>query len=76
MTAQIPRLNPVEGIVQSWWLASTRMHDCAGDRLTLDVVSDSLRYLRRNTVNENVALRANAALVRLHTGHAAERRVP
>ena len=54
MTA-LSRTQSLEHTVQSWWLASTRLQDCAGDELTMRVVKDSLRALRLNEWAPKVA---------------------
>ena len=52
----------LEHTVQSWWLASTRLHDCMGDEFTLWAVSDTLRALRLNQWSPAVAELADRAL--------------
>ena len=52
----------VEHVVQSWWLASMRLQDCAGDEFTMRVVAESLRALRLNEWSAKVAGLADLAL--------------
>ena len=56
----------IEHTMQSWWLASIRLHDCAGDECTMRVVQDSLCALRLNEWSAKVAERADRALQRLY----------
>lgn len=55
----------LEHTVQSWWLASTRLHDCTGDELTMRIVQDSLVALRLNEWSATVAQLADRELQRL-----------
>ena len=54
MTA-LARTQSLEHTIQSWWLTSMRLHDCAGDEFTMRVVKDSLRALRLNEWAPKVA---------------------
>lgn len=42
------KMESLEHVIQSWWLASTRINDCAGDTLTMGIVEDALEALRLN----------------------------
>ena len=55
----------VEHTTQSWWLASTRLHDCTGDELTMRVVQDALEALRLNEWSATVAQLADRELQRM-----------
>ena len=56
----------VEHTVQFWWLASTRLHDCAGDEFTMRAVEKSLCALRLNEWSAGVAGLADRALQQMH----------
>ena len=58
----ITRTAALEHTIQSWWLASLRLHDCAGDEFTMRVVEDSLVALRLNEWSAKVAGLADLAL--------------
>lgn len=62
----------VEHTVQSWWLASTRLHDCAGDEVTMRIVKNTLMALRLNEWSSTVAQLADNELQ--HMIQAGERR--
>jgi hypothetical protein len=51
----LARTQSLEHTVQSWWLASMRLNDCAGDEFTMRVVKESLRALRLNDWSSTVA---------------------
>lgn len=55
----------VEHTIQSWWLASQRLHDCAGDEFTMRVVRKSLHDLRLNEWSPAVAELADYELQHL-----------
>ena len=57
----------LEHTIQSWWLASTRLHDCTGDELTMRIVKDALMALRLNEWSSTVAQHADDALQRRGT---------
>ncbi|KKM22874.1 hypothetical protein LCGC14_1620830 [marine sediment metagenome] len=56
----------LEHTIQSWWLASIRLRDCAGDEFTMRVVQDSLCALRLNEWSAKVAERADRALQKMY----------
>ena len=56
----------LEHTVQSWWLASTRLQDCVGDELTMQVVQDSLCALRLNEWSAKVAGLADRELQQMY----------
>ncbi len=56
----------VEHTVQFWWLASQRLHDCAGDEFTMRAVEESLCALRLNEWSTKVAQLADCALQQMH----------
>ena len=58
--------NSLEYVTQSWWLASTRLHDCAGDELTMRVVRDTLLALRLNEFSLAVAELADEAVQEMY----------
>ena len=62
----LARTQSFEHTVQSWWLASTRLHDCAGDEFTMRVVQDSLCALRLNEWSAKVAGLADRALQQMY----------
>ena len=55
----------IEHTAQSWWLASTRLHDCAGDEFTMRIVKDTLMALRLNEWSSTVAQLADDELQRM-----------
>ena len=55
----------LEHTVQSWWLASIRLHECAGDELTMEIVQEALIALRENDWSATVAQLADRELQRL-----------
>ncbi len=64
----------VEHTIQSWWLASTRLHDCAGDELTMRIVQNALESLRLNEWSAEVAQLADQALQQMMARRQGERR--
>ncbi len=58
----------LEHTIQSWWLASIRLRDCAGDEFTMRVVSDSLQALRLNEWSPAVAQLADFELQHMAAG--------
>ncbi len=58
----------LEHTIQSWWLASIRLRDCAGDEFTMRVVSDSLQALRLNEWSPAVAELADLELQHMAAG--------
>jgi len=58
----------LEHTIQSWWLASIRLRDCAGDEFTMRVVSDSLQALRLNEWSPAVAELADFELQHMAAG--------
>ena len=58
----------LEHTIQSWWLASIRLRDCAGDEFTMRVVSDSLQALRLDEWSSAVAELADFELQHIAAG--------
>ncbi len=58
--------NSLEYVTQSYWLASTRLHDCAGDEFTMRAVRDTLLALRLNEFSLTVAELADEAVQEMY----------
>lgn len=55
----------LEHTTQSYWLASTRLHEWSSDELTMRIVQDSLEALRLNEWSATVAQLADRELQRM-----------
>jgi len=62
----VPNDNSLEFVTQAWWLASTRLHDCAGDEFTMRAVRDTLLALRLNEFSPTVADLADEAVQEMY----------
>ncbi len=55
-----------EYVTQSYWLARTRLNDCAGDEFTMRVVRDTFLMLRLNEFSPTVAELADEAVQEMY----------
>ena len=62
----VTNADSLEYVTQSWWLASTRLHDCAGDEFTMRVVRDTLLALRLNEFSNAIAELADEAVQEMY----------
>ena len=62
----VSNADSIEYVTQSWWLASTRLRDCAGDEFTMRVVRDTLLALRLNEFSSAVAELADEAVQEMY----------
>ena len=62
----VTNVNSLEYVTQSWWLASTRSHDCAGDKLMMLAVRDSFLALRLNGWSPKIAGLADEAVQEMY----------
>ena len=62
----VTKADSLEYVTQSWWLASTRLRDCAGDKFTMRAVRDTLLALRLNEFSPTVADLADEAVQEMY----------
>ncbi len=62
----VTNANSLEYVTQSYWLASTRSHDCAGDKLTMLAVRDTFLALRLNEFSPKIADLADEAVQEMY----------
>ena len=61
-----PNADSLEYVTQAWWLARTRLRDCAGDEFTMRVVRDTLLALRLNEFSPKIADLADEAVQEMY----------
>ena len=62
----VTNANSLEYVTQSWWLASTILHDCAGNEAAMRAARDTLLALRLNEFSPAVAELADEAVQEMY----------